>query len=469
MKEQTRYNKTPEQGWAKMKPVLDQVMPESKPTKRLTFLWWAASAVIVSGALGVLLMDGTFSSEEAKTTMPLSYDNSTLNKQSDSKPLTDQMDVEGVAVEQKDMKAASNEDENQIPVNFQNQPDIAENITTTTGSTATIISESKNTNKNVISASVIAINEVTEDYSGSSNVIANETNSGSEVILEEAIEDSGMSENFALPQRSMVVVEPLIFSSVPMISNEGSNSRQFTFSEAHTKAKRNPVWFRPTLAVSSLFGQNGGLGVYGGAGVDVNFSRRFSLTTVFGYSSYIPNANFLGSSLEKLSFNEQSTIINTDPLSGLDNYVYSESINVEADYNAINPLVESVSQWQVDIGLNWRFSRRFYASGGVKFGFKTEAYSQYPIVRGGPLVIPTYPPVELGNSLSDYNVIRNSSTSIFVGFGYRISRHFDVLANWTHGFDQYVLNAENIYTADLSPGERTDYIRGLTIGLKYTL
>lgn len=464
MKEQTRYNSTPEQGWAKMKPVLDQVMPQSKPPKRLVFLWWAASAVVFTGLIGVLLMEGSSLNEATSSIMAQNNDNAPITSQLDSKSIADQFhNKESVVVEQPEeaVSVIQSNQESRLP--SQNQSGFLANNSTTLET-----SEMVPIKTDASSVSGIAFGEVIDKPASVNDLKSKESNSAKEILTSETIDNSEVFASPASLQRNMVIVEPLFVNPVPMISNE-ENNRPFTFSEAHAKAKRNPVWFRPTLVVSSLFGQNGGLGIYGGAGVDVNFNRQISLTTAFGYSSYKPNANLFGSSLEKFSFNEQNTIVNTDPLSGLDRYVYSESINVEADYSAINPLVESVSQWQVDIGLNWRFSRRWYANGGVKFGFSTEAYSQYPIVRGGPPGFPNYPPVELGNALSDYNVIRNSSTSMFVGIGYRISRHFDVLANWTHGFDQYVLNAENIYTADLSTGERTDYIRGLTIGLKYTL
>jgi hypothetical protein len=73
MKEQPRFNKTPEQGWASMKPILDEAMPEIKPAQRFPFLWWMASAVVVTGLLGVLVINGTIwngsgiDSEEAIT------------------------------------------------------------------------------------------------------------------------------------------------------------------------------------------------------------------------------------------------------------------------------------------------------------------------------------------------------------------------------------------------------------------
>ncbi len=470
MKEQPHYNITPEKGWAKMKPLLDEVMPEGKSSRRLPFFWWAASAVIVAGVLGVYFMivhvsNGLNGTPEALTTESMQGAEAaesifTLEESS--------LHDEGVgkSTEVNKITASSSEGKkvDQISINqdLQKQTKRAQD--------KVLPVKKENIKGEQFSEPMAALDhQQSEDIEmGALNTIENIDANGSLGAMTSVDLDNKFNESLISLPRNPVAIEPVFVLPIPVIAEESSN-RTIAFSNTNKKGKRIPALLNPTLVASSLVGMNGGLGVYGGAGVDLNITRGFSLTTALGYSSYKPNANFLGARQDKLSFSEFNPILNFDPLSGLDSYVYAESINVEADYAEINPLVQTISQWQVDIGLNWRFSRRFYASGGVKFGFATEAFSQFPIVRGDVTGIPTYPQEELSNSLSSYDVIRKSNTSMFFGLGYRLGKHFDVFANWTHGFDQYVLNSEKSYAADLSTGQRTDYIRGLGVGLKYSI
>ena len=167
---------------------------------------------------------------------------------------------------------------------------------------------------------------------------------------------------------------------------------------------------------------------------------------------------------------DYNAILNYDPTyahEGINTYVDGTSFNSAAGYNAINPLVENLHQWQVSGGVKWKMTPRFYMDAGVIIGFGTTAYSEYPIVSGDPLT--TNASIKIGNTLNSYDVIRSTMTSLYGGIGYNVCKNFDVFAQWTHGLDSYILSDPGSQSADLDSGSRTDYIRGLNIGLKYTL
>jgi hypothetical protein len=61
-------------------------------------------------------------------------------------------------------------------------------------------------------------------------------------------------------------------------------------------------------------------------------------------------------------------------------------------------------------------------------------------------------------------------TSVSGGIGYHIGKHFDLSAQMVYGFQPYLLAPESAGVG-LVPGtgNRKDYIRGVSLGLKYAL
>ena len=66
MQEQHHYKTTPDQGWAKMKPILDEAMPVGNASRRYPFLWWTTTAVVLAGLVGFTLLKDTI--EEGNST-----------------------------------------------------------------------------------------------------------------------------------------------------------------------------------------------------------------------------------------------------------------------------------------------------------------------------------------------------------------------------------------------------------------
>lgn len=450
-----------------MKGLLDEAMPHAKPRRFIPIIWMAASVLVLAGAISVFYMRADQTPDQTNTvgTAEESQNTSHAGTMHDDNVATHEQETltkdaanvttENISTPNEELKqrGAPATETDFTPAHIDKQITLTNNKPKE--AEGTIEFQQRPTDGTVIS------------LSDEAEVLNSEITTKQTPLAEVA----EVKETETAPLTVRPVQMPIV-SSLPVIveplQTEVVQRPIVVLHDDERKQKRVPSLFSPTLQTAAIFGQYGGLGGYGGAGVDWNISRKFSLTTAIGYSAYMPDAGLRSLKDASLGSNELINIINYDP-TGADDYVFSESINPAADYRAITPLVESVSQWQVDIGINWRFSRRFFASGGVIFGFNADAISQYPIVHGNPGSSPTIPRIELGNSLADYNVIRESSTSMYFGLGYRLSPHFDLTAQWVHAFNRYVLNNENDYLADLTSGDRTDYIRGLRLGIRYSL
>ena len=465
MKDLPQYNKTPEEGWSGMNVLLDKAMPVTKNRRYVPFIWMAASVLVLAGAISLFVMQtdktpdqtDTIATEEENQNASYAVTNHDHNVEtSDHEVLTKETEnvtTNSISAQNEELSQGliSGTETDFTPAQSDEEVTYTKQLKNQTEGTIAI--HQKTTNEEALSLSIEA--ELLNPELNTKQTAATEVSDDAETA----------------PLTLRPVQIPIVSSLPVIVEPLSTDVGQRPVAEIHDlerKRKRVPSLFSPTLQTAAIFGQYGGLGGYGGIGVDWNISRKFSLTTAIGYSAYMPDAGFRSLKDASLGSNELISIINYDP-TGADDYVFSESINPAADYRAITPLVETVSQWQIDVGLNWRFSRRFFASGGVIFGFNADAISQYPIVSGNSTTTPSSPRITLGNSLADYNVIRKSSTSMYFGFGYRLSPHFDLTAQWMHSFNEYVLNTKNDYLADLSTGDRTDYIRGLRLGIRYSL
>ncbi len=460
MQEQPHYNITPEQGWAKMRPALDNAMPADRPSRRFGFLWWSTSAVLMSGVLGLFVFKGAaFFTQHPSSILPVieSPQHNTSGtlpstdeiKSFDSKVNTNPTEPSSIAPEQKinatkkeatkngapSMKGLSPAKKNAKP--FQTEP-IADAITPSVNESVSINSTQE------ISYQTSAVDP-----------IASAENSDVQTAVPNAL------------VRNFQVIETIPGLNASTVLSEVSIDEVVYAGSMHRSRTSTP-FIEPSIAVSGLVGMNGGIGGIASAGADLNVSRRLSVTTGVGYLAYTPQASLFSGSKDLAANTEFNAILNYDPTyEGINTYVDGTSINSAAGYNVINPLVENLRQWQVSAGLKWKMSGRFYIDGGASIGFGTTAYSEYPIVSGDPLS--TSPYVKIGNSLNTYDVIRSTMTSVYAGIGYSATKHFDVFAQWTHGFDSYILSEPGSPNADLEGGSRTDYIRGLNLGLRYTL
>jgi hypothetical protein len=487
MQEQPHYNITPEQGWSKMRPALDDAMPVGRRSHRFGFLWWSTSAVLMSGVVGLFVFKGdVFFAQHPSSAIPV-IESIQLNSNDDHsidelKTIESQLNTNSSipAANEQEQKINSTKNESTIlttpsvkafsPVRNTTKPKQTEPIASAFSPTNNLPAGTRSTD--IVTAGCIsntsAIDPIaTSDQSEVQTSTPNPTlrsGSSDKLFRDPTSASPGTTQCGVV---AFQIVEALPVLNATTLMAEG-NTVDVIYSGSVHRSRTTTPFIEPCFAVGGLIGLNGGIGGTASAGADLNVSRRLSVTAGVGYMTYTPDAMVFGSAKDFAASPEFNAILNYDPTyEGINTYVDGTSVNSAAGYNVINPLVENLRQWQVSAGLKWKMSGRFYVDGGVTIGFGTTAYSEYPIVSGDPLSQNPY--VKIGNSLNTYDVIRSTMTSVYGGIGYSATKYFDVFANWTHGFDSYILSEPGSLSADLDGDSRTDYIRGLNLGLRYTL
>lgn len=472
MQDQPLYNITPEQGWARMKPALDEAMPTGRSSRRYGW-WWMSSLVLVASVIGfTYLNDSTVSSD---------------HKPAASHPSPSELKAEAESL----IPAAS-----QISKAHTHAPDLPNDISTHYKSgieESPVTPSSPKSQKPPKSAksplseknvnpksggSLPSQNAKVAEPMASTTMPGISTSSSQSLSAQDALEESISSvssgiitENQAsdLPaNRTILLTQPV--PGIEEMAFEGFSNRDLPgHTTTANKLKPRPHLLEPYLYINALAGINQSSGWSSGAGVNINVGRKLSLVTAAGYMRYNPNTSLVGGTKQLDANVAPSEILNYDPIyNAYDPYVVGLEVNRAAGYSTIAPLVDYVTQWQWSVGVKWKWTPRLYSDAGVTLGFATSAYTRYPIFNVDPLTTPGTE-VTSGNSLSDYNVVRTNTTSAYLGFGYRIGRHFDVFTQWTHAFDHYLDVDTTKPTTDVYSEERTDYIRGLNLGLRFTL
>ena len=466
MQEQHHYKTTPDQGWAKMKPMLDEAMPVGTASRRYPFLWWTTTAVVLVGLVGFTLLkdtigEGSSSSvvnraaivpaigqharQQSKTNTSASQPNETKEIILSSEPAT----PAPPAIEVKEL----------IKPSFESKPTKANSK-----------APKKADKKKAVSIQMAMVDDKGVENSFIATGVVEEHSMAAAEVLPIKVESNASSTTgliATLPLRNGQVIE-----AIPLLNEVSFASPEFQQHQVPNgtviKSKQQPSFIQPGLAASGYAGLEGGVGGFGGAGVQMNVSRRFCVTSSIGFFTYNPNGAVFGGSRELDSNIQYDPILNYNPIyTGNEIYVEEDAINNMASYNTINPLVDKITQWQINAGLKWKFSRRFFAEGGVTVGLFTKGYSIYPIAQQD--LQSSSPGLKFQNELNEFDVIRSTTTSVYAGMGYRLGQHFDVFANWNHGLDPYLLNESGPPNADPDSGKRTDYIRGLSLGVRYTL
>lgn len=472
MQDQPHYNITPEQGWARMKPVLDQAMPAGKPSRRLGW-WWMPFMLLVTAGIGFTWFNDSSVSTDGKTTatrvspgelhtIPAANERTTIPTPSSTaapfETAVQSSTSQHAAIEASAVSPSTNNSQKRSTTS--NTPSSkTSNKTKTNRPTNSKPSRAKEP---------MASNTVPDKSPASFESVP--THKASEIGNSNA--SSGIvADNLSgvvVANRNIMMTQPI--PSIEDIAFESSWNQDVTVGTTTAdKLKTRPHLLEPYLFINALAGINRSSGWSSGAGVNVNLGHKLSLVTSIGYLNYNPNAPLIGGTKQLDANVAPSEILNYDPVyNNYNPYVIGEAVNRAAGYSTIAPLVDKVTQWQWSAGVKWKWTTRFYSDAGVTFGFGTSAYTQYPIFNVDPLSTPTGE-ITSGNSLSDYNVVRTSTTSAYVGLGYRLGKHLDLFTQWTHGFNHYLDVDLTNPTTDVLDGERTDYIRGLNLGLRFTL
>jgi hypothetical protein len=469
MQPQHPYKITPDQAWDKMKVILDEKMPEHPSSRRYPFVWWSVSTVVIAALMGVLVFKENPSTRQNEQLPDHLKDSPAVREVIQQKPSTRQVQNTEVNIsttpsEEPVVSPDNTHSQSLPPAAKQKKEDVNATPVLKSSSKSDQVTSSGNTIPMAMVTEPVVTEPALEGPTASEDAPA--VAIGEDYINEEELY-TGIVEVREERYRDARITNPLSVDNV--ISGIPTEMNEEIITSKSIKNKVKTPFIEPNIAMSGMAGLNGGLGLYGGAGVNLNVSGRFSITTSAGYLSYNPNS-FLSGYLDALDGNaEYNSIVNYNPsIIGNETYVDAGNINNKARYNAINPLIDRVSQWQIAAGLKWKITPRFFSEIGVQVGLHTQAYSEYPIVSFDQ-VGSTTPSLRIDKSFDDYDVIRSSTTSLYLGVGYRIGQHIDVFSNWNHGLHQYILTDENNAAAESGVEERTDYIRGLSLGLRYTL
>lgn len=439
MQERPQYKTTPEMGWSQMQPILDKAMPVEHRSRRTIVFWWVAAAMMIAISSLVLLNE----SRQPTQFQPVPT------------PSEDMASNDNVGQSTSSTPTDINKDKTTTDLNK-----ATSTTKHTSGSTSTKTSSSTFTNKKITHNNKtphVQIVESEKSNHAMSVVIAADKNE----MVEPSSSPLSPDSNSKTATESSLITSRSNFSVVAFLPLAEGDEYAYTPDQINLvkpgKNTHRKSRFIPNISMAGMAGSQNGLGFSGGLGTDYVISSRFSVIASVGYRTYHPDVLNWGSSADYQLTEASNALLK-------DNYIVAEQLNAMADYNAINPFVHSINQWQVTAGMKYEITHRFFAESGVIFGFKTTAKSEYPIANS-PLVFT--PSGSNERSLDSYDIIRSNMTSIYFGGGYRASRRFDVFAQWVHGLDQYLLNDQISYTSTES--KRSDYIRGIQIGLKYNL
>jgi len=476
MQEQPHYKITPDQGWAKMKPILDEAMPLNKPSGRSPFMWWTTSAVVLTTLVGIALVNGagraTDAYPAADVKLEMSAPGMTKAGETNTKSSTSGMQSSEKA------KPGSAVPDNPVIHTSKAKASVDTKLISPVDE---VKSGQKAAGASLPAAKAHKKQAVTVPMAMADPAESQPLHLTADEQMEDAIiraieqNSNGVSMNvtgdsdISTPaSRNRFVVDPI--PSISELSFAGSRQDAPIIPQSKVqKGKSQPSFLEPNVVISGFSSQHGGLGWTGAAGANMNVSRRFSITSSLGYFAFHPNSTLFGSLQSRDASIGFNPIVNYDPSNtGYETYIKADAINNEAGYNVIIPLVEKLTQWQVSAGLKWKFARRFYTEGGIQCGFAARGFSEYPIASLDGLGTSS-PSISYGNSLDDFKVIRSTSVSFYAGFGYRLGQHIDLFANYTHAFEPYLRSSLASTTVDQFTGSRTDYIRGINLGLRYTL
>ena len=449
MQEQHPYKITPEQGWSRMLPVLDQVMPVERRTKRFILFWWTAAAVLTGGLIAMFMLIDSNSNYSPSVANKSHYESLPSTEHQDipvaksieSTPsLIESVPQEITQTEEKTLPGGKNETENKLS-----------NLSSPSSKT---IAGKKNENVFVQTTIENGIENIDIANNLKASELISELSSEQEVEpINDIVGPVRMNEELlALPFTEIAELE---FETETLMDIQPDKIRKFDNG-------KNLI--TPYLSAGVIDGFESGFGVNASAGLNINFLPRLSLTSGVGYTVYSPDSPLFGCACSEDELANSGGLLRDDlGFQGIGNYLPEETVN-NASGGQLNSFVSTIRQWQLSAGLKYDLTRRFFTEGGVSFGFGTTAHSSYPIISidySAPLSGD-----QLKISRSFRNVIKSSTTSVYAGIGYRLSPKTELYASATHSFDHYFLNDAS-FGADSS--ERNDYIRGLNIGMRYNL
>ncbi len=450
---------TSELGWAKMEPILDQVMPVPQRSRRFILFWWTAAAVIAV----VLIGYGTWMKRDAYTqqiaieetpsmkvpVVPQTDDAALLPSMSNN---TGQQEV--AAIQEQQVPEVKTETEHQL---------------TPSTSRPTAIGATKKSNSNRISGSTLSAEKQTS--SESTVAIQMSDLNESEIItshIPESTTPDGIAISESVPTPAVSEMSALDF--LPLTDVSWDSATEITMDIAHSEIQKSVMttkrMFSPYLTVSGLAGFEKGYGGHGGAGLDFAITPSLSLKSDLGYAIYKPHGEVFSAERDAA---ENNIVVQEDlGYLGIGQYISADALKATSNATAtIAPLVETLTQFQCGLGLKLDVSKKFFIEGGAIVGFGSKGESRYPIVSYDPYNLPINGTAySIENSFDSYDVIRSTTAALYGSVGLRPTRKSEVFVQYRHALNSYLTTAPTFSSVD---GDRTDYIRGMNVGVRYHL
>ena len=448
MQEQVPSNITPDQGWSMMKGILDREMPVQKRSRRFPLFWWSTAVIMLIGLSGFVMMINQ------KASLPA------------SSPVYEQTPVTPAAPVEKEN---DQQDEN-IFAESQNQ-----DVQTPYQQGSTNAINRNNTSNSIASSNRRFYDNQANDQKQNANSALVSTPATSTSSSDNTSLFNTFSGNDHLHNSGGISSAQMVSTAnrIPVLPFDEFKSMQPSVERVEAKLiepkKKRKASFSPNVELASLTG-SGGTGISLGLGLDAHVAPKVSINGSVGYRSFDPSSAFLGfggaKSLES-DFLNNNQIVYPDgynyDVSG--SYVRAESLSA-ASYSDVDPVVQNLNQWQSQLGLSYKISRKFSMEAGVGVSFNTKAYSELPIIRQ---TLDASSP-DISNSFNDYDLVRQSNTSFYAGFTYHLGKHVSLKAQWWQTNQPYLtLDNADLITGVPASVDRDDYIRGLNIGVKYSI
>ena len=382
MQERPQYKITPEQGWSHMETLLDKSLPVAYRSRRFLVFWWATTVAVIS------LLAIVFLSKE-RTHIPNpqpAVTSPTGIASNDTRPSTNENTITEAASENNHVnntnKAVTNistnnnpgKDKNINPASITKRPThkpaeskpMAEtpqpsmnNVAKTNNITSSETIHISNPDRKALPA---VINDI--EISNATGNVSDEDQANGDIL-------SGTSEAGTVRPN----YPSLNFLPPADVDYASSDNNIDLIQPGNLSFSTKRHLFTPEISIGAMAGSQNGVGLNGGAGVDYALNSRLSLTVSAGLSTYNPGA---------LSGRKDESL-DADPITRTDNnyaetYIIAEKVNTSTDYNAINPFVKSIRQWEFSAGMKYALAKRFFIEGGLTLGLGTTAKSEYPIV-----------------------------------------------------------------------------------------
>ncbi len=462
MQEQHPYKMTPEQGWSRMEPILDQAMPVPQRSRRFILFWWTAAAVIAVGLIGY----GTWMNRDAFTE-PVAYEQ-THGKETPAVQQTEDVGISSSTPSLIDQQEVTNSEATEVlyvSSEKENQNAISPSRSIVTGPSGKV----KSSHMPLV---VSSKSEIQTSGSANTNQLVVVTENGS-IAASDAGTTTSVATEFsehvaASSSPALTGMSKLEF--LPLTDVSWDTASGITMDIEHNEIRKTVLTNRkllsPYLSVSGMAGFEKGYGGHGGVGVDLAITPSLSLSADLGYTIYKPRGEVFTQSRDLAESN--SAVLDDLGYLGIGEYISADVLkNTSNTPSTIAPLVETLTQFQCGLGLKLDVSKKIFIEGGAILGFGSKGESRYPIVSYDPYNVPINGTAyTIENSFDTYGVIRSTTASLYGSVGLRPSRRSEIFVQYRHALNSYLTTGPSLSSAAV---DRTDYIRGLNVGVRYHL